>query len=117
MKEKYSSYEIEFYCKNGASREGKNRRSYWCVKPNRKLYWRIKPDQLNWFRRLFVNQWQQLFHEYMGSWNPYFSSTEFLDKVKPCRTVADIERYVEEEAKLIENYPRETFGWPKNLNE
>jgi hypothetical protein len=107
MKEKYSSCEIEFCCENGASREGKNR----------KLYWRIKPDQLNWFQRLFTNQWRQLSHECMGSWNPYFSSTEFLDKVKPCRTVADIERYVEEEAKLIENYPRETFGWPKNLNE
>ena len=109
MKEKYLSCEIEFRYENGASPDGKIR--------YRKLYWRIKPDQLNWFQRLFGNQWRQLSHEWLGRWNPYFSSTEFLDKVKPCRTVADIERYVEEEAKLIENYPRETFGWPKNLNE
>ena len=105
MDKKFLSYEIEF---DYGDFTGK------C----RSLYWRIKPSQLNWFERLFKNYWHQLHHECFGEWNRYFTSTQFFDEVKPCKTVSDILSYITEQGKLIDDHvTRSHHGWPKNLNE
>lgn len=105
MDNKFLSYEIEFNCDSSTSKQ-------------RWLYWRIKPSQLNWFERLFKNHWHQLRHECCGEWNRYFTSSQFIEWVKPCKTVSDILSYIVEQRKLIdERNTRSYHGWPVNLNE
>ena len=99
MDENYLSYEIEFMYG-----------SY--DKDIRDIYWRIKPYQLNWFQRHFCNRWRPLYRCCIDEWNPYFSAEIFVNEVKPCKTVADIEDYIKKQQKLIDAHN----PWPKNPN-
>jgi hypothetical protein len=102
--EKYLSYEIEFSYGNKGSRI-------------RYIYWRVKPHQLKWSKRCFCNKWQQLYRCCVGKWNPFFTVEEFINEVKPCKTVADIKQYINEQQNIINNYLNYLKPWPKNPNE
>lgn len=83
----------------------------------RYIYWRVRPDQLNWFQNHFCNHWRQLYQHCLGSWNPYFSSKDFIEKVKPLKTVGDVYDFCEEQGRQIKNWHCIDNDWPQNLNE
>lgn len=70
----------------------------------RRIWWRVKPSELPLLKRLFLNEWNELYHAYKwaGGTDKIYSIDEYYEDIAPMKTVGDVLEYLNKQDVIVQ---------------